>query len=275
MGWTRSSATYRELVCPGSLILPRKENPPNEGTEWGHLVHAWSATGIIGRTELGLFPNHARLFQRKLETVPVDRLALWPAGGNHEVAVAINCLKKEVEYAFGLSPRGIEEWKAQWPDWYITGAIDYLGEILDDLWVDDLKTGKTDDPRILTPRRRSQVWTYDLAAYLLGARLRPGITTNNVHSSITWWPRYPVSSEPVRVFQSIANSELDRWWLHLNKRYTGLVTLRKKPETIRDHLKMGSYCYFCPSKMYCVLEQERQDKFEREYQGVPYDADAD
>ncbi len=271
MGWTRSSSTYRELVCPGSLILPRVESKPNEGSEWGHVAHNWAATGRVEPTKLGLFPNHVSLFQRKLEYVKPDRLALWPATGQHEVGIAINCLKPEVEWITGLDADQLDKWKEQWPDHYLTGALDYLGEVLDDPWVDDLKTGKRDDPRDESPRRRSQVWTYAVAAYLIRQRLRN--PAGRIITSITWWPRYPVDSEPLRIFQSINDSECEHWWRHLNKKYTGLVQLRKRPETLEPLLRDGHYCFFCPSKQWCPIERRKNEQ--REWERFSSDFDAD
>jgi hypothetical protein len=263
LGWTRASATDRELRCPGSLIYQRDDSVPNEGSEWGHLVHNWKATGLVKAR--AFYPNHAALFRRKLEIVNPQRRQYWPDGGTHEVAVAVNCLEPKAEWATGLNEEEIDAWKAQWPDFYITGAIDYLGEILDDPWVDDLKTGKRDSPLDDPPRVRSQVWTYALAAYLIKR------SASQVRTSITWWPRYPVAAEPLALFQSIKANELERWWQHLNKKYTGLVQLRKRPETIEAHLKEGPYCFFCPSKHYCPKGKEQDERVQR----FPYDSYAD
>jgi hypothetical protein len=189
-----------------------------------------------------------------LKVTQINKEDYWPAGGRHEVAIAINCLTPAV-YSFSGTEAEIAEWKEQWPDHYLTGALDYVGEILDDPWVDDLKTGKADNPLKKLPRDRAQMWAYAMAVSFL-------TTAPQVHVSITWWPRLPLNKLPVVVYQSITREELWQWWLRLSERYKALVDLRAKPSLLLASLNTGPHCFWCPSKKHCPKMRDYYEQYE-------------
>lgn len=185
----RASSMDRLVRCSGPLFLPvLQDNESSLKTEmaadWGHGVHHWKATGEY----TGIYAQQIRA---RVEKSRIDRLALWPAGGRHEVAMAYNTLTGETAHATG-DPTALDRWKAQFKFPWWTGTADYVGSNGGRLWVDDLKTGNT-DPRFppTMPEDSYQVRSY-LAVWSKIVNY-----SGDCDGSITHWPR-PETAETLK-----------------------------------------------------------------------------
>lgn len=237
MPWARASESDRNLVCPGPLVIPRREQKSERSKEalaWGQMVHAWKATGEI-RGEKG-YEKHARLF----DPGHVNREELWPSTGRHEVALARNTCTKSAGSLENGSDKERDEWKASHNELWEVGTADYVGEIFGDLWVDDLKTGSWPPT---PPGESLQIRWYALVA----ARVRG--YEGNVVVSITHWPRYPKGRQPVRYWDHVTQRQLEE----LENRLGALNSLlRSGAERVKERLNPGQeQCQFCPSALNC------------------------
>ena len=128
--------------CAGSETLPRDDRPESEESRralaWGTAAHHWKATGEFPEGRLG------RDLRAAVEASGIDRDALWPAGGEHEVFGAVRVDGRRTAWMAG-GP-GEAALRAD-PAW-LCGTADYVGREQvrgltgTALWVDDLKTGK-------------------------------------------------------------------------------------------------------------------------------------
>lgn len=248
----RSSSLPLLTKCVGSLVLPRKTEPDSEenlkAKLWGSMVHYWKETGEISgpdkRTENAL--------RKAIELSKVDRMELWPEGGQHEGAVAIRVDGKR-EVSRDDEPR--EGW--------ITGHYDYTYWMVGgELMVDDLKTGKFypnpewgqrgHNPEMVDGENRfpqdpasPQILSYALGLCVL--LKHKGI----VETTVTHWPRLPLSyrhSAPDRDWHRTNRGELEVFWGELEAMYAK----HKHNERVMAGgdgglmLSPGDQCKFCP-----------------------------
>lgn len=234
--------------CSGSAYLPADEEQSENArvaAEWGRMVHTWKETG-----EIRGFTKRARTaLQKAIQLSGISRQDLWPSGGVHEQGVRL-----------GVAGNRVVEPTAEPAPGYITGTDDFQWWILgDELWIDDLKTGKyyaTEDGSNRYPQdvRSAQLRFYALAiATLLGY-------TGRVHVSLTHWPRLPLEfrhAEPVRFWTEYHTDELARYWGELEALYQEIEAGHAGNYTLRP----GDHCRFCPSRNYCI-EAEQFEKFD-------------
>lgn len=239
----RASELDRLMECPGSAWLPRKADYTGLAAAWGNMVHAWVETGVVEDS------NDGKLLQKRIDKAAVQRETLYPAGGEHEVPLAFNLVTEQaVRYPNPPLPPGVtrkahvDAWKRSFGDEWFTGSVDYVGELLDSWWIDDLKTG------------RDVTWgkyTWQQTAYALAwSKFKYGTYTNG-RSTITHWPRYPSGRPPNRM-----GAVLDTEWLKkaLDKfRQLRVDILAQRPES----LETGEHCYFCPSSGVCPKLNDR------------------
>lgn len=258
MPWGRASELDRILLCPGPAVLPHLESALPAAVEsraWGKMVHRWAATGRV-EADPG-FPGHARLFSERLQRSRVHREVLWPAGGNHEVAVAVRTSR--AGRASGLSlerdPEAVKRWKEGQSDDWVVGEVDYLHEDwLGAPWVDDLKTGRRE---YLAPVRSAQYATYALAAMRAAGALHPA---EHVRTTRTHWPRYPAGWPPRRSPPTnFTRDDLDGFERALIRTRDLVLRLRDAvtaglPDPAA-HLRPGEHCTFCPSRAACPMEK--------------------
>ena len=225
------------MECPGSAWLPRRPDVTGLAAGWGNLVHEWVETGEVPKS------NDGKLLQKRIDKSGINREALYPPGGEHEVPVAFNLVTEQaVRYPNPPLPPGItrkahiDAWKRAFSDEWYAGSIDYAGELLDSWWIDDLKTGRD----VTWGKYAWQQTAYSIAwSKLKYGDLRSG------RSTVTHWPRYPVARAPNRL-----GTVLEEEWLKnaLDKlRALRVDVLAQKPETIQT----GEQCYFCPSSGAC------------------------
>ena len=211
------------------------------------MVHAWKETGEVPRGASGAS------LRRKLKKTEVSRAALW-AYGLHEVPLAYNVLSGEARaLVLPLPFEKKAEWKAQFDSSWVVGTADYVGVLLEQPWVDDLKTGR----RVSYGDHLYQQAFYSLA---WGVHHAGKITT--VRSTITHWPRYPVENKPTR-FGSVL--EVDFFLDFADK----LRTLHRTIHALRGEIatgkniipKMspGEHCVYCPSRSNCSSGQRYLD----------------
>lgn len=253
MGWCRFSSLDRVLNCPGHLTLPEGPDPRSasvkEAAAWGTMVHSWKATGAIPEPQEG-YENLPGLFRKKLTTCwgkdeaewEGARLALWPSDGLHEVSVALTT-RAEGAIAWAQD-QDQDEWTLRHGDEVITGHIDYLGDVFDDPWIDDLKTG-----RWPVHPSAPQLLGYSLAGWWIREK-----RSRIVYSSVTHWTRYPVKSLPQRTMIEVSSTDLDDLFRRLVRLREKVVS---KDENIR--FKAGSHCRFCTRRTDCVTLKRAND----------------
>lgn len=227
--------------CSGSAYLPTDDEQSENAARaaaWGKMVHTWKETGEFR----GLSRRMETALRKAVELSGIDRLRLWPEGGKHEQGVALQVDGNGRNVRDDATPT----------TGYITGTDDFQWYILEDeLWIDDLKTGKyyadpeTGANRFPQDVRSAQLKFYALAiSILLNYR---GI----VHVSLTHWPRVPLEfrhAEPVRYWTEYHTDELNEFWTRLEALYQEVEEGRKGNYSLRS----GDHCRFCPSRNYCL-----------------------
>ncbi len=214
-----------------------KSEAASVAADWGTMVHHWAETGEIHSPRENLPP----LFRKKLEQSGVRREQWWPEGMTHETALAVNPLREYRQKADG--DRGAkEEWKAAFGDDWCTGTGDGHMQMFDVLWLDDLKTGKN---------VTFQEYEQQLKFYALGLS-RVLEYRGPVHATLTWWPRYPVVSQPSRFGRVIEQDELAVFEKQLVQLRDTILWARAGEIDIRDYLKPGeAQCLWCPARQGC------------------------
>lgn len=232
----RCSELDRLIECPGSAWLPREDRSYGEGAAWGNMVHSWLETGEYPEGRDG------ELLKKRVTKSNTDRDKLWPEG-EHEVALAFNLLSETV-VRYPNPPllpgttrkQNVDAWKQSFSNEWFTGSLDFVGELLDSWWIDDLKTGRdvTWGKYMWQQTSYAIMWSkYKYGDYISG------------RSTVTHWPRYPVARPPNRL-----GSVLDGTWLRnsLDRlRQLRVDILSRSPEK----LLTGEHCNFCPSSGAC------------------------
>jgi hypothetical protein len=242
------------MECPGPAVLrhaPEERSArTNEAAAWGTTAHTWMATGEVRAPEgweklNGLFAKKLRESGLDGEAGRAFRESWWPPGGRFEVAVAIDCAGGGV----GWAELGGDDaaWKTAHPDSWVTGTLDYVGEVLGEPWIDDLKTGRWDPP---PPGENVQLRLYALAALRMRDPRRP--PPGRVVLSMTRWPRYPLTGRPTRLWAEITPGELADFERRLRLRWALVSRLRAgDQDRVVDELVTGSHCQFCDVGVNC------------------------
>lgn len=244
----RASSLPLLTKCPGSATLPTLETKSEQaeiGADWGTMVHRWKETGEIRHPKADKRSEGA--LKTAIERAKADRHVLWPHPGKHETALAIRIdgtreVRDSHEGVFGL-----DEW--------ITGTADFSWYMFEDeLWVDDLKTGKYYPDENGTNRFPQDPRSGQLKAYALGIALLLKYT-GVVHVSITHWPRLPVefrNAPPARLWTTLTWEELEEYYAELEQLYRNVNSARHGGIPV---LSPGDHCRFCPSKSFCLVAQ--------------------
>src|SRR5512139_412059 len=211
------------------------------------MVHHWKQTGEIRG------PNRRMetALRKAIELSGIDRLGLWPPGGKHEQGVALQA------DGGGRSVRP----DATPTTGYITGTDDFQWYILDDeLWIDDLKTGKYyADPETGSNRFPQDVRSAQLRFYATAVAALLGYS-GIVHVSLTHWPRVPLKfrhAEPVREWTTYHTDELQQFWGELEALYAEVQEGTRGNYTLRP----GDHCRFCPSRNYCLEAESFEERY--------------
>lgn len=226
------------------------------------MVHHWKATGEIQAPGEG-YEGLPKLLLKRLRAAwgdeegwGVARSRLWPEG-LHELSVAIwtgeqTGRNSVIQYA-------IDQVQADWTDMYgndwVTGNLDYLGDLLGDPWVDDLKTGRhPPDPH------DPQLAFYALAAWLIKGK------PERVVTSITHWPRSPVGGHPERYWGEFSAEDLDSFHRRLimkGREREGLrLYVADGGEPSEIDLTTGTHCKYCPARINCPALAEAHENGE-------------
>lgn len=242
----RASELPRLLVCAGSGWLPRVldtlvSESRLESRAWGNYVHKWVETGEVVNPLAT--DKYADLLLRKLQQSGTVHGEWWPPGQN-EIAVAYNVetgqSKAYTSFVeqFGASPHmTADEWKASFGDEWITGTADYYGEIMDEPWLDDLKTGRL----VTFEDYKAQQLFY---AAVLGC-LEYGRPVET-RSTLTHWPKYPIAGRPSRFGETFSAQEQTEFLFDLKAlRYHILA----RDESVLNPTE--KHCRFCPSRQSC------------------------
>lgn len=242
----RASRLPLLMRCSGSAYLETEDDESDnlvKANAWGHMVHKWKETGVIS----GPDKRTENAFRKAIKASAIDRLHTWPAGGCHEAAVAVRIdgnreIRNNHDGVFG-DPR------------WITGTDDFHWYLLDELWIDDLKTGKWyDDPEEPGTNRFPQdVRSPQLRLYALAiSRLLDYSGVVNV--SLTHWPRLPLErrhAPPVRYWTSYTTDELDKYYAELESLYQRVQAGIKGDYSLTP----GDHCRFCPARNGCFVAQ--------------------
>lgn len=222
------------------------------------MAHHWAQTGEVrGRDK-----RSENAFKKATELNGIIRPAFWPEGGLHEQAVAVR-VDGVREVSRDDTPR--EGW--------ITGHYDYHAWLFEDeLWVDDLKTGKfypnpmpglpghMEDVEVGGNRYPQDVRSAQLKTYALGlSRLLS--YQGRVNVSVTHWPRLPLAHRhklPSREFVAHHTNYLAAFWGELEGLYKEKLHNERAMLGHEDSLilRPGDQCRFCPAKTNCFLAQE-------------------
>ncbi len=245
MPFARASELDRLLACPGALVLPRSEEKSERAViaaEWGTAVHRWKETGEIPGGRIGT------TFKKKLKETGVEREQYW-SEGLHEVPLAYNIVSGEARaLVLPLPTEKKDKWKAAHGDTWVTGTADYVGQILEAPWVDDLKTGRKVD--YLDYRYQQGFYTMVWTLFQLGE-------LNSARSTITHWPKYPISQKPKRfgtVLEVEFFMELQGRLKQLREEVMRLRELEQegRRESVVGRLSDGPQCQYCPSRLACT-----------------------
>ncbi len=246
MPFARCSDLDRLLACSGDAVLrgrDEKSEGAREAATWGDIAHHWRDTGDATGDS-----NLHRLFRRKLEITGIRREQWWPAASTGERALAID---PELGLFFCSTEGGKAErdaWKAGHNDRFLTGSSDADWWMFDELYIDDLKTGKT----VTWEDYQWQVTAYALGvAGVLGYRGR-------VHATLTHWPRYPVGGTPRRFGKVIEWEELQRFQKRLVILRDEIMRGRESAEAMV--LSAGPQCLWCRSKSVCPEFNRKQER---------------
>lgn len=238
MPWARASDLERGVHCPGSLVLPRlgtKSQAAVDGAAWGDIVHNWKETGEWTPDTL---PTRRR--QAALIASSVSRDSLWPDNGEHEVAFAIGT-KNRLAMRADLKTRAErDQWKFSLGSEWLVGTLDYLGDVLGNPWVDDLKTG---NPMYL-PADPWDMW--QMRVYATAALMLMG--GDRVYVTLTRWPRYPADGVPVRdSLRAVSREEVFGVTLPMLE----LIRQRREASLIKPETVVGEQCRFCLAQPGC------------------------
>lgn len=246
MPLARASELDRLLACPGSAVLPRSEEKSERATEaaaWGTYCHLWKETGEIRPGK------YAGTLKKKVDLLGVGgREELW-AGGLHEVALAYNV----VSGAAGalILPATSDEaaaWKSSFGDSWVVGTADYVGLLLESPWVDDLKTGR---------HAEWETYKFQQAFYALAWSTIHFGEFREARSTITHWPKYPITKKPLRFGTVLTLDFMDDFKRRLRQLREDVLRLRElDQERVVVRLSDGPQCLYCPSRLSCIKGQK-------------------
>ncbi len=148
-------------------------------------------------------------------------------------------------------------------DTWITGTADYQGYLFEDeLWLDDLKTGKIYPDADGVNRFPQDVESPQLKFYALAlSRLLDYHGT--IHVSLTHWPRLPVANRhalPDRLWTTFSEPEQQKFYLSLESMYNAYSEAKR---TAEPELTPGDHCRFCPSRNWCLVAKTDFPTFSR------------
>jgi hypothetical protein len=232
--------------CSGPAYLPTEEDTSEnleKANAWGHMVHHWKETGKVN----GPDKRTENAFTRAIRASQTSRDELWPSQGHHETAVALSIDGTRQALSTHDGVAGLDNW--------ITGTDDFHWYLLEDeLWIDDLKTGKWYDDGEGNNRYPQDVRSAQLRFYALAISVLLNYT-GRVHVSLTHWPRLPLElrhAKPVRYWTEYHTDELQKFWGELEALYQRVTDGRKG---VFD-LNPGDHCRFCPARTNCLVAQE-------------------
>lgn len=200
--------------------------------------------------ETGEFPDGraGTTLRKKVKESGTSREEFWPRG-LHEIPVAFNVLSSKVRaFVLPSSSQEKDSWKTGFGDEWVTGTIDFVSQLMDTPWVDDLKTGRKVEYFDYRYQQGfyTMVWTLFQMGELVPAR-----------STITHWPKYPIPNKPTR-FGTVLEPE---FFLELQGRLKQLredvMRLREleesgRRESVVVRLSDGPQCKYCPSRLACA-----------------------
>ena len=233
------------MACPGSLVLPRTDERSERAVaaaEWGTGVHRWMETGEFPDGRLGT------TLKKKVKESGADRVALWPKG-LHEVPVAYNVVStRALALVLPATDEQKDAWKAGFGDEWVSGTADYVGELLEAPWVDDLKTGRLVE---------YESYRYQQGLYTLAWTLFNYQELVDTRSTVTHWPKYPIPKPPTRFGTVWTVEGLQELQGKLKQLREDTMKLRElensgRRESVVVRLSDGPQCKYCPSRLACA-----------------------
>jgi hypothetical protein len=197
--------------------------------------------------ETGEFPDGraGTTLRKKVKEADVRREDYW-SEGLHEVPVAYSVVTGQARVlVLPVSREKRDAWKSAFGDEWIVGTADFVGSLMEQPWVDDLKTGRKVEYFDYRYQQGfyTMVWTLFQMGELVPAR-----------STITHWPKYPIPNKPTR-FGTVLEPE---FFLELQGRLKQLredvMRLREleesgRRESVVVRLSDGPQCKYCPSSL--------------------------
>lgn len=250
MPFARASELDRLLMCSGSAVLRRDETKTDaayKAAQWGTICHAWKETGGLPDSA-----RQAKLLAEKISASGIDREALWPSDGEHEVAVALNVVTGRAvrcAHPIGATTTYRDDWKRAFDDHWCVGTLDYVRVLLGRPWVDDLKTGRSGSPKDYECQQ---------AFYCLALSIAEFGRVDDCRSTITHWPMYPKTVAPVRRGGVFSGDFLRDYYRRLQRLRDEILFAREDSTKLMPNLFMGDHCRYCPSRSYCPKFQNNE-----------------
>lgn len=243
--FARCSDLPRLINCAGDAVLNGtriRSERANVAIEWGWIAHRWMETGSIEPNIPTGYPKLHDQFAAKVALTETKRSEWWPSDVAYEVAVSIDPEKSSAELYDGDDR---DDWKQSRSDSEITGTVDAHWYILDQLHIDDLKTGRF---------ASVQSHYYQLLGYGLGIVRALGYR-DSIKLSITHWPRYPLRGIPRRETTEVQYDEL----VDFEKRLLKLRDdIRRAKDTRTIQLTTGEHCLWCDSRDVCPKQEGKK-----------------
>ena len=196
-------------------------------------MHTWKETGGWGNTSLKVSERRMAALHGSGQT----RESLYPSTGVHEVSYALHTRSRIVESYVSSDRDEREAWKLGWDSEWLTGTCDYTGEVLDDPWVDDLKSGR------YVPDNPFDLWQLRMYAACVCILAH----AERVHVSLTHWPRSPADAPPTRTWALVEADTL------INETLPLLEARRRLVEASWDRpdARPGQHCTYCEAANNC------------------------
>lgn len=244
----RMSGLRQTAYCAGPLWLPLPPQLPkrsrDEAAEYGTIVHKWKETGLVPAGESLLH----RTVRAKVQRLPAEERERWWPNGHHEVHVSWDPRdgrgelwpeSRARQLSDSVKYESWEEYRYGIPGF--TGTLDFVGDHNGLPWIDDLKTGRTDNG---PPEEFAPLLGY-ASAWLAAKSMRA------CYVSLTYFRRYPVGES---VIERVGPVFVGRQQLS-DFREAVLASVNGRHKV--DELNPGPHCTYCPAEDNCPARQDQ------------------
>lgn len=243
------SAWVGQITAQDKRLCDEEYSASDDAKNWGTMVHTWIETGKIRHPNRNSKDKVIKNFSLREERLLENRIVkhklkptvLYPISGQHEIAMAYNW----VEGYSVLNYAPTFEWKESFGHEWITGSTDFCLESDEELWVDDLKTGKW---WTKTPKQSAQIKFYAVCI-----AQHASVPAAGIKLTVTHWPKYPANSPPSRQPEIITLTELAEFEAEVRNAcaVASGSTKRYRPS--------AQTCRFCPARFSCLFRVQPEE----------------